>query len=180
MAKYIDAEKLRAEIKFAKSVYDNPKRVVLGIADAYRQDGRAAMCDDILKRIESLQQEQPGVDLAREIEAASKRYPEVSYAKLSRIAKRFYELGKNSKDILSDDPDKSLDADLEKEIDNEWKKCNPIDEGMGVETANIHIEAFDMIAHHFYELGKKDMKNQMMKESVEANVIATKCGDKYQ
>lgn len=44
--------------------------------------------------------------------------------------------------------------DLEKEIDKEWKKCNPIDEGMGVETANIHIEAFDIIARHFYELGK--------------------------
>lgn len=58
MSKYIDAEKLIMEIKFAKSVYDNPKRVVHGVADAYRQDGRAAMCDDILKRIDSLQQEQ--------------------------------------------------------------------------------------------------------------------------
>ena len=45
--KYIDSERLRAEIKFAKSVYDNPKRVVYGVADACRQDGRAAMCDDI-------------------------------------------------------------------------------------------------------------------------------------
>ena len=87
------------------------------------------MCDDILKKIDSLQQEQP--------------------------------------------------EGLEKEIDNEWKKCNPTDEGMGVETANIHIEAFDMIARHFCEFGKNDMKKQMMKESVEANVIATKCGDKY-
>lgn len=34
------------------------------------------------------------IDLAKEIEAASKRFPEVSYAKLSRIAKRFYELGR--------------------------------------------------------------------------------------
>lgn len=58
MTKYIDAERLRAEIKFAKSVYDDPKRVVHGVADAYRQDGRAAMCDDILKKIDSLQQEQ--------------------------------------------------------------------------------------------------------------------------
>lgn len=55
--KYIDADRLRAEIKFAKSVYDDPKRVVHGVADAYRQDGRAAMCDDILKRIDSLQQD---------------------------------------------------------------------------------------------------------------------------
>lgn len=51
MNKYIDAEKLKAEIEFTKSVYDNPKRVIHGVADAFRQDGRAAMCDDILKKI---------------------------------------------------------------------------------------------------------------------------------
>lgn len=60
--KYIDADLLRAEIKFAKSVYDDPKRVVYGVADAYRQDGRAAMCDDILKKIDSLQQDETRVD----------------------------------------------------------------------------------------------------------------------
>ena len=49
MTKYIDADSLRAEIKFAKSVYDNPKRVVYGVADACRQDGRAAMCDDVCR-----------------------------------------------------------------------------------------------------------------------------------
>ena len=41
-----------------------------------------------------LEREDELADLASEIEAASKRYPEVSFAKLSRIAKRFYELGK--------------------------------------------------------------------------------------
>ena len=61
--KYIPADKLIAEIEFAKSVYDNPKRVIHGVADAFRQDGRAAMCDDILKKIASLQQEQLEVDL---------------------------------------------------------------------------------------------------------------------
>lgn len=58
--KYIDSEKLIAEIEFAKSVYNNPKRVIHGVEDAFRQDGRAAMCDDILKKIASLQQEQLG------------------------------------------------------------------------------------------------------------------------
>lgn len=63
--KYLDADLLRKEIEFAKSVYDNPKRVVAGVADAFRQDGRAAMCDDILKKIDSLQQEQQEVDLEK-------------------------------------------------------------------------------------------------------------------
>ena len=57
--KYIDTDKLRKEIEFAKSVYGNPQRVVHGIADAFMQDGRVAMCDDILKKLDSLQQEQP-------------------------------------------------------------------------------------------------------------------------
>lgn len=46
--------------------------------------------------------------------------------------------------------------ELIKEIDKEWKKCDPVDEGMGVEMAWIHIEQFDWIARHFYELGKND------------------------
>ena len=50
--------------------------------------------------------------------------------------------------------------DLEKEIDSEWKKCLPIDEGMGVEVANIHIEAFDIIARYFYELGLNARKEE--------------------
>ena len=55
--------------------------------------------ESLLKQVRKiLQQEQPEVDLASEIEAESKRYPEVSYAKLSRIAKRFYELGRARKE----------------------------------------------------------------------------------
>lgn len=53
------------------------------------------------------------------------------------------------------------EVDLEKEIDSEWKKSNPIDEGMGVESAYIHIEAFDMIARHFYELGRKQVLQEI-------------------
>lgn len=63
----IDKETIRKEIEFAKSVYSNPKRVVHGVADAFRQDGRAAMCDDILKSLDTLP-EQPVGGLEEEIE----------------------------------------------------------------------------------------------------------------
>lgn len=79
MRKYIDADRLRAEIKFAKSVYDNPKRVIHGVADAYRQDGRAAMCDDILKKIDSLQQEQPDLPGIEESGIPGKDYIPVEW-----------------------------------------------------------------------------------------------------
>ena len=50
------------------------------------------------------------------------------------------------------------EVDLEKEIENEWRKCHPTDEGMGLESANIVNEQFDTIAKHFYELGKNARK----------------------
>ena len=99
--KYLDLDLLRKEIEFAKSVYDNPKRVVYGVADAFRQDGRAAMCDDILKKIDSLQQEQQEVDLEKEIEEywiATGWSKVITLGKFKVIARYFYGLGQlNSK-----------------------------------------------------------------------------------
>lgn len=57
--KYIDAEKLKQKIESLKKVYNNPNRVIHGVADAFRQDGRVAMCDDLIREIESIQQEHP-------------------------------------------------------------------------------------------------------------------------
>ena len=50
------------------------------------------------------------------------------------------------------------EVDLDKEMDKEWNKCEPIDEGMGLEIASIEHEQFDDIAKHFFELGLKAQK----------------------
>lgn len=50
------------------------------------------------------------------------------------------------------------EVDLEKEMNKEWNKCEPIDEGMGLEIASIEHEQFDNIAKYFYELGLKAQK----------------------
>ena len=50
------------------------------------------------------------------------------------------------------------EIDLEKETDKEWNKCEPIDEGMGLEITSIEHEQFDNIAKHFYKLGLKARK----------------------
>lgn len=78
--------------------------------------------------------------------------------------------------------------DLQEEIDKIWKTCNPIDEGMGVETANIHIEQFDDVAHHFakwqekkilgiaeafYQQGRYEQEQEMMKDAVELTITNT-------
>ena len=50
------------------------------------------------------------------------------------------------------------EVNLEKELNKEWKNCEPIDEGMGLEIASIEHEQFDHIAKHFFELGLKAQK----------------------
>ena len=52
------------------------------------------------------------------------------------------------------------EVDFEKELDKEWNKCEPIDEGMGLEIASIEHEQFDNIAKHFFELGLKVPKGE--------------------
>lgn len=52
------------------------------------------------------------------------------------------------------------EVDLEKEIDLEWEKCDPIDEGMGLESANIVNEQFGYIARYFYNLGINARKEE--------------------
>lgn len=51
-----------------------------------------------------------------------------------------------------------LGIDLEKEIDLEWKRCNPTDDGMGCEFAYISIEQFYSILHRFFDMGSKVLK----------------------
>lgn len=55
---------------------------------------------------------------------------------------------------------KAKDVNLEKEVDAEWNKCNPVDEGMGCEFATISIEQFYFIAKYFFELGLKTQKGE--------------------
>ena len=52
------------------------------------------------------------------------------------------------------------EVDLEKEMDKEWNKCEPVDEGMGLEIASIEHEQFDNIAKYFFELGIKAQKGE--------------------
>lgn len=86
--KYIDADKLRAEIAKRIGKYDN----ILCDWDEPEVEGRRKEAVAILTFLDTLE-EPVSEDLEEEIERASKRYPEVSYAKLARIAKRFAEWG---------------------------------------------------------------------------------------
>ena len=112
--KYIDADILRKKIdEQMKSV----PREVGRSAGTITSSGYGMMqaFQIIRSIIDSLQQkqEEPAEflsELSAEIDKVSRRYPEVSFAKLSRIAKHFYELGKGSQPQLPANLDEAADA----------------------------------------------------------------------
>jgi hypothetical protein len=104
--KYIDAEKLIAEIERRMKIMLGVEGLVTGVADNMRyQDYKS-----LLSFIDSLQQEQPEVDFKIEERkwvhnAVDNIFPEdgdfmseVDFRKILKdTARHFYELGKNSK-----------------------------------------------------------------------------------
>ena len=104
---------------------------------------------------------------------------------VSKENQQEYETLTDLEDFIDSFPKEPTSEDLIEEIDKIWKTCNPIDEGMGVETANIHIEQFDDIARHFaewqknkmkealqteYEKGRFDMREEMMKDAIDGKI----------
>jgi hypothetical protein len=105
--KYIDAEKLIAEIEALKRrkgflPFENTE-----ITEAYMARGVQFTCDDIVNLIQSLQHEQPVVDLEKEINIEISKwtcYEEIGFGArydakpfdgrdIEKIARHFYELG---------------------------------------------------------------------------------------
>lgn len=102
--KYIDVDKLKAEIerRQKENRYDELPMTI----DRYYKAGRYYEDRDILTFIDSLQQEQPGVDLENTIRIEfgtrakvedGRRCVKLNWDKFSVLAHHFYELGRNSK-----------------------------------------------------------------------------------
>ena len=102
MGKYIDSEKLIAEIDkiLAKAEKDEKKAFhkidVNGHLIAVTE---TAICVSVKKIIASLQQEQPEVDIKKELHAyiCSDEYMNTREDGSLLIARHFYELGKNAR-----------------------------------------------------------------------------------
>ena len=105
MTKYIDAEKIEAEIERQKKT-DGWCEVGKDTADVYYARGFRFACDNLLSFIDSLQQEQREVDLEEYVESEMKHYGlslyEASYVTLSasqveRMIRNSYKLGFNAR-----------------------------------------------------------------------------------
>ena len=126
MTKYIDAEKLKESLKRRDTDITVPVITSEGGLESYY---RRREIRDIIKLIDSLQQEQPEVNF--KIEERKWVHDAVD-------------------NIFPEDGDFMSEVDFRKILKD--------------------------TAHHFYELGKKDMKEQMMKEAVEGYVTLTLTG----
>ena len=131
--KYIDAEKLIAEIERRIESWTIRGKNTPAGQGKDTCESRVTELSDLLSFITSLQQDH--------IADVSKMVESEHIADVSKMMEQ-------------------QEVDLQKEIDKEWEKCTPIDEGMGVEMAYVHIEEFYMIAHHFYELGRNARKEE--------------------
>ena len=97
--KYIDSEKLIAEIRIIHQLLEH-RDVRLNQVKKIRTECMIEFCKCILDVVTSLQQEQPEVDLEREIKIAKNadRYLALDKGRLiEEIARYFYELGINAK-----------------------------------------------------------------------------------
>lgn len=134
MTKYIDADRLRAEIvrlKKEKPFHDDPSFL------AYLHD--LSKIEDF---IDSHQQEQPDFPITDEqIKEFLDTHPKIE------VPEKY----KNPDWLWK--KQEQPEVDLNEEIRSMWEKCNPTDEGMGVESTYMHIEAFDTIARYFFNLG---------------------------
>lgn len=112
--KYIDADRLCVEIEKRKNICDG---VFERDSDTYYQ-GKAVAYQETLSLIDSLQQEQPSEDLEEEMERflanVTPSFKDGSY-RITRygfraVARHFYELGKQSKEPVTEDLEEATDA----------------------------------------------------------------------
>ena len=92
--KYIDANSLRKEIEKNKNMIDG----LFTEGDDSVYDGENDAYNRVLRIIDSLQQEQPEVDLERDaVQFCFDKGLNITPYQAKTIASHFYELGKNSK-----------------------------------------------------------------------------------
>jgi len=127
MAKYIDKSALVAEIKSRISDIEVSQKT--GLIKKRDADKKILLFKSILSLIDTLE------------------VKEVDTEQLNKILNWW-------KGVTTDySAYKVKEVDFEKELNKEWNKCEPTDEGMGLEIASIEHEQFDNIAKHFFELG---------------------------
>lgn len=132
--KYINAEKLKETIN--KQLQENADKACLfGAAFA----GRAAEDNDIINLIDSLQEEQPKVDLVAELKHHLATTPKEQLEKEWKELEPWGNIGPTVQEFLYG---KQPAMDLEKEIDSIYDKC-----------ANQYSFDWNKFARHFYNLG---------------------------
>lgn len=135
MSKYIDAEKLKAEIKRQKHELE----LSIQSQGDYGQSCHIVAYDNIISIITSLQEEQPKVDLVAELKHHLATTPKEQLEKEWKELEPWGNIGPTVQEFLYG---KQPAMDLEKEIDSIYDKC-----------ANQYSFDWNKFARHFYNLG---------------------------
>ena len=154
MSKYIDAEKLIAELRRQK------RELELSIQSQgdYGQSCQIVAYENILSLIASLQQEQPEPVKGKFV------FPKLLYART--LDNKTIDVSYGPQDMTSIEyvrndfvEQEQPDVDLEKEIFEAEKKYGDIDE-MGGQQILLFDDEFRDILRHFYELGLNAIKEE--------------------
>ena len=153
MSKYIDAEKLKKSIgNYVEGAHAalNP---IDGNADYYK--GKIDACKDIQEFISSLQQEQPMPDSTKLIELWHQDKEMLKEKDFRddpwRLAYNAFMCGFGRGITVNKQGQPEVDLEqFDKDVTKIWGRCaaEPNDS-----IACLHIETFNEVARHFYELG---------------------------
>ena len=141
MTKYIDAEKLKAEIERQIKEDKNNLTEETDLYYGTRQQVRST----ILRIIDSLQRERPESSKGKFV------FPNFLYARTvdnKTIDVSYAPQSMDAVEYIKNDPTEQSEADLEEEMDRFFEEM-PIQKH-----ENIFEDTYQMIARHFYELGK--------------------------
>lgn len=148
MVKYIDADLLRKEI-------ENCKEAMSDAVGEYSDGVRFAL-EHFTFVLDSIQQEQPEVDLVAKLKHHLATTPKEQLEKEWKELEHWNNVGPTVQEFLYG---KQPEVDLEKEIDACWQNWISPSNQKEVEGVLPKTE-FAMYARHFYSLGKQAKKEE--------------------
>jgi hypothetical protein len=152
------------------------------------KDGKRLYCDEVCP-IDSLQEEPVSEELGEYINELSKQFPEVSFAKLSRIAVRVSRWQRNQ-DVKNKLPKVISKTDLDEyayqcayDMSNDWAIDNPtwhdVEDAckLGANWQKQQDQSTELAEDHAMLAGMEKMKEEMMANGVDGVVHHfEKCG----
>lgn len=160
MTKYIDVERLKAEIERMREI--NRKALEAGHIEAGVFHGRAQTLNYLFEFIDSPRQEQPESSKVKFV------FPNFLYARTvdnKTIDVSYAPQSMEAVEYIKNDPTEQPEVDLEEEMDRYFDTMQVF------EHENIFEETFHKIARHFFKRGEEEMRRRITNPEYNAKVV---------